>query len=73
VHILLEEDLNKSTLQEDATQFEMVVHKEEYYIARGAQVRSLLQWMQQGDERDKLFFEFLKRKFVADKFIGLHI
>jgi len=38
VQTLLEEDLHNITLQEDTSRLEMVVRKEEEYIARGARV-----------------------------------
>jgi hypothetical protein len=40
VHTFLEEDLHNIVLQEDATWLELVVHREEEYIARGAWVCS---------------------------------
>jgi hypothetical protein len=48
-----------------------VVCKEEDYIARGARVRAQLQWIQEGDEGCKFFFDFLKKKVVADRVLGL--
>lgn len=72
VCIFLEEDLHNVTLQEEVAKLEMIVRKGEDYIARGAQIRARLQWLQDGDEGFKFFFNFLKRKVVADRVLGLH-
>jgi hypothetical protein len=48
----------------------MVVHKEDY-IAKGDRVRAKLQWIQEGNEGSKFFFDFLKRKVVTDRVLGL--
>jgi hypothetical protein len=48
----------------------MVVQKEDY-IDKGAQVRDKIQWIQEGNEGSKFFFDFLKRKVVTDRVLGL--
>ena len=48
----------------------MVVHKEDY-IAKGDRVRDKLQWIQEGNEGSKFFFDFLKRKVVTYRVLGL--
>jgi hypothetical protein len=45
----------------------MIVHKGEDYIARGAWVCFRSQWIQDGDEGPKFFFDFLKRMVVANR------
>lgn len=69
--IFLEEDLHNSTLQEEATCLELVVRMEEDYIAREAKVHAKLQWIQEGDEGSKFFFNFFKKKVVVDRVHGL--
>jgi len=71
VCIFLEEDIQNVALQEEAAKLEMVVRKGEDYIARGARIRSRLQWIQEGDEGSKFYFDFLKRKVAADRVLGL--
>lgn len=36
VHILLEEDLHNTIIQEEVTYLELVVHREEGYISKGS-------------------------------------
>lgn len=69
VRIFLEEDLHNVVLQEDAAKLDLVVRKGEDYIARGARVRSRLQWIKEG-EGSNFYFHFLKRKVVADRVLG---
>ena len=45
--------------------------QKEKYVAIGAQVHAHLQWIHESNEESK-FFNFLKRKLVADGFLGLH-
>lgn len=71
VRFFLEENLHNVTLQEETVKLEMVVHRGEDYIARGVQIHSHLQWIQDGDESSKLFFNLLKRKVVVERVLSL--
>jgi len=68
----LEEDLFNVSLQEEVAKLEMSLRKVEDYIARGARIRARLHWIQEGDKGSNFFFDFLKRKVMADRVIGLH-
>ena len=46
------------------------MHKEEEYISQGAQMRSCLQLIKEGDEGYKFFFNFINKKEVVNLIIG---
>ena len=71
VRTFLKEDMFNVSLQEEAAGLEMSVRKAEDYIARGARIRARLQWIREGDEGSKFYFNFLKRKLMSDRVIGL--
>lgn len=72
MHIFLEEYLHNIVLREDATWLELIVHRDEEHIPRGARVHAHFQWIQEGNEGSKFFFDFLNKKVVVDKVLGLH-
>lgn len=70
VHIFLEVLLNL-TLLEEATKLDMVVCCTNGYIDGGAWVPSCPQWINEGNEGCKFYFDFLKQKVVAERVLGL--
>lgn len=58
-------------LQEDAAKLEMEIHKWKAYISKGAWIRSKLQWIKEGHKGFKFCVDFLKRKVVDNKVLGL--
>jgi hypothetical protein len=49
----------------------MIVHKWEEHIAKGIRVHYKLQCIKEGDESSKFYFDFLKKKIVANRVLSL--
>ena len=71
VCIFIKEDIHNVTLQKKAMELKMAARRGEEYIASGARVCSHIQWIKEGDEGSKLYFDFLKQKVVVNKVLGL--
>lgn len=48
------------------------MHKEEEYIVQGDWTHSHVQWIYEGNEGSNLFFNFIKKKVIVDRVLGLH-
>jgi hypothetical protein len=58
IHTILEEDLHNVSLQE-ASKEEQVLRRMEEYHAHGAKIQAQPQWVREGDEPSKYYFDFL--------------